>query len=86
MFIVVECASAASCTDFGSAPACTIQVAHDVRSERQFTLSPKRRSQGRLLEYALTLRPNYRGSLQCAFQRENHNTKRDISRSLDMWV
>jgi hypothetical protein len=34
------------------------------------------RSQDRSLEYALTLRPNYRASLQCAFQRKHHNTKR----------
>jgi hypothetical protein len=30
------------CTDFGSAPACTIQVAQEVRSERQLTLQSRR--------------------------------------------
>ena len=28
------------------------------------------------LEYPLTLRPNYRASLQCVFQREDNDTKR----------
>ena len=42
MSIVVEMRECriCPCTDFGSAPACTIQVAHEVRCERQFTLSP----------------------------------------------
>ena len=39
------------CTDFGSAPACTIQVAHDVRSDRQFTLSPKVRAAGAMYRF-----------------------------------
>ena len=29
------------CTDFGSAPACTIPVAQEVRSERQLALNPR---------------------------------------------
>jgi hypothetical protein len=48
MSIVVEMRECriCPCTDFGSAPALTIQGAHEVRSERHVTLNPRRQAAG----------------------------------------